>query len=93
MPIGISKDKASRIKHQICYTCRDKGHLSKNYHKTQFFIHKIIKVYISHVKPKNDTSITKMISSSCNSHRAIWVSNHLLTNHEGSNKACVPKLA
>jgi hypothetical protein len=29
-----SKDKASRIKHQICYTCRDKGHLSKDYSKT-----------------------------------------------------------
>jgi hypothetical protein len=25
-----SKDKASRIKHQICYTCRDKCHLSKD---------------------------------------------------------------
>jgi hypothetical protein len=34
-----------------------------------------------------------MISSSCNSPRAIWVSKHLLTNHEGPNKAWVPKLA
>jgi hypothetical protein len=88
-----SKDKASRIKHQICYTWHDKGHLSKSCHKTQTFIHKIVKVNISHVEPKNDTSITKMISSSCNSQHVIWVPKHLLTNHEGPNKAWVPKLA
>jgi hypothetical protein len=88
-----SKDKASRIKHQICYTCCVKCHLSKNYPKTQTFIHKDVKVNISHVEPKNDTSITKMISSSCNSHHVIWVPKHLLTNHEGPNKAWVPKLA
>jgi hypothetical protein len=88
-----SKDKASRIKHQICYTCRYKGYLSKNYPKTQTFIHKVVKVNISHVEPKNDTSITKMISSSYNSSRVIWVPKHLLTNHEGPNKAWVSKLA
>jgi hypothetical protein len=77
-----SKDKANMIKHQICYTCRDKGHISKNCPKTHTFIHKVVKVNISHMKPKNDTSITKMISSSCNSPHAIWVSKHLLTNHE-----------
>jgi hypothetical protein len=77
-----SKDKASMINHQICYTCRDKCHLSKNYHKTQTFIHKVVKVNISHVEPKNDTSITKMISLSCNSPCAIWVAKHLLTNHK-----------
>jgi hypothetical protein len=82
-----SKEKESRIKHQICYTYRDKGHLSKNYPKTQTFIHNVVKVNISHVEPKNDTSTTKMISSSYNSPRAIWVLKHLLTNHEGSNKA------
>jgi hypothetical protein len=86
------KDKASRIKHQICYTCRDKGHLSKNCHKTQTFIHKTVKVIVSHVEPKNGTSITKMISSFCNSSHTIWVPKHLLTNHEGLKKAWVPKL-
>jgi hypothetical protein len=88
-----SKDKANRVKHQICYTCRDKGHLSKNCPKTQTFINKIVKVNLSHVEPKNDTSINKMISSSCNSPRAIWVSKHLLTKLEGPNKAWVTKLA
>jgi hypothetical protein len=88
-----SKDKAIRIKHQICYTFLKKGHLSKNCPKTQTFIHKVVKVNIFHVEPKNDTSITKMISSSCNSPRAIWEPKHLLTNHEGPNKAWVPKLA
>jgi hypothetical protein len=82
-----SKNKASRIKHQICYTYHDKGHLSKDCPKTQTFIHKIVKVNLSHVEPKNDTRITKMISSSCNSPHAIWVPKHLLTSHEGLIKA------
>jgi hypothetical protein len=82
-----SKNKASRIKYQICYTCRDKGHHSKDCPKTQTFIHKLIKVNLSHVEPKNDTNITKMISSSCNSPHVIWVPKYLLTNHEGLNKA------
>jgi hypothetical protein len=64
-----SKDKASRIKHQICYTCLDKCQLSMNCPKT--LIHKIVKINIYHVEPKNDTSIIKIISSSCNSHRVI----------------------
>jgi hypothetical protein len=66
-----SKNEASRIKHQICYTCHDKDHLSKDYPKTQTFIHKLVKVNLSHVEFKNDTSITKIISSSCNSPHAI----------------------
>jgi hypothetical protein len=37
---------------------------------------------ISHVKPKNDTSTIKMISSPNDSPRAIWVPKHLLTNQE-----------
>jgi hypothetical protein len=82
-----SKYITSRIKHQICYTYRDKGHLSKKYPKTQTFIHKVVKVNISHVEPKNDTSIINMISSSCNSPHVIWVLKHLLTSHEGPNKA------
>jgi hypothetical protein len=88
-----SKNKATRIKHQTCYTCRDKGHLSKDYPKTQIFIHKIVNDNITHLGPKIDTSTTKIISSSCNSPQAIWVPKHLLTNHEGPNKAWVSKLA
>jgi hypothetical protein len=87
------KDKASRIKHQICYTCCDKDHLCKDCPKTQTFIHKIIKVNLSHMEPKNDTSITKMISSSYNSPRAIWVPKHLMTKLKGPNKAWILKLA
>jgi hypothetical protein len=48
---------------------------------------------ISHVEPKNDTSTIKMISSPYDSPRVIWVPKHLLINHEGPNKAWVPKLA
>jgi hypothetical protein len=86
-----SKNKVRRIMHQTCYTCPDKGHLSKDCSKTQTFIHKIVNKNITHLGPKIDTSTSKMISSSCNSPRAIWVPKHLLTNHEGPNKAWVPK--
>jgi hypothetical protein len=51
-----SMNKASRIKHQTCYTCRDKGHLSMDCPKTQTFIHKIVNDSIPHLGPKNDTS-------------------------------------
>jgi hypothetical protein len=77
------KDKASRIKHQTCYTCCDKGHLSKDCPKTQIFIHKVDNNDISLVEPKNDTSTIKMISSPCDSTRVICVPKYLLTNHEG----------
>jgi hypothetical protein len=88
-----SKNKASIIKHQTCYTCHDKGHLSKDCPKTQTFIHKVINENISHMRLKNDTSTIKVISSPCNSLRAIWVPKHLLTNLEGPNKAWILKLA
>jgi hypothetical protein len=85
-----SKDKESRIKHQTCYTYCGKCHLSKDYPRTQTFIHTVVN-NISHVEPKNDTNTIKMISSPSDSSRAIWVPKHLLTNHEGPNKAWVPK--
>jgi hypothetical protein len=71
-----SKDKASRIKHQTCYTYHDKGHLSKYYPKTQNFIHKVANDHIPHVGPKNDTS------SPYDGPHVIWVPKHLLTNSE-----------
>jgi hypothetical protein len=51
-----SKNKASRIKDQTCYTCHDKGHLSKDCPKTQTFIHKVVNDNMPHVGPKKDTS-------------------------------------
>jgi hypothetical protein len=87
------KDKASRIKHQTCYTYRDKGHLCKDCIKTQTFIHKVVNDNIPHLEPKNDTSTIKVISSPHDYPRGIWVPKHLLTNHEGPNKAWVPKLS
>jgi hypothetical protein len=88
-----SRNKASKIEHQTCYNCRDKCHLSKDCPKTQTFIHKIVNDNITHLGPKTDTSTIKVVSSPYDSHRDIWVSKHLLTNHEGPNKAWVPKLA
>jgi uncharacterized protein with gpF-like domain len=92
-PTTQSKNKASKIKHQTYYTCRDKCHLSKDYPKTQSFIYNAIKANISHLRPKNDTSTIKLINSPCDSPRGIWVPKHLLANLEGPNKAWVPTLA
>jgi uncharacterized protein YdhG (YjbR/CyaY superfamily) len=86
------KDKARKIKHQISYTCRDKGHLSKDCPKTQTFIHKVVNDNIPHVRPKNDTSTINVISSPYDSPHAIWVPKHFLTNLEGPQKTWVPKL-
>jgi hypothetical protein len=88
-----SKNKASRIKNQTCYTCHEKGHLSKDYPKIQTFINKIVNDNIPYLGPKIDTSTIKLVSSPCDSHCGIWVPKHLLTNHEGPNKAWVPKLS
>jgi hypothetical protein len=88
-----SKNKANRIKHQTCYTCRDKGHLSKDCPKTQSFIHKVVNANISYSGPKNDTSTIKVINSPYDSPHGILVPKHLLTNHERPNKTWVPKLA
>jgi hypothetical protein len=86
-----SKNKASRIKYQTCFTCRDKGHQSKDCPKIQTLIHKVVNANIPHLGPKNDTSTIKVISSSYDSPHDIWIPEHLLTNHEGPNKAWVPK--
>jgi hypothetical protein len=87
-----SKNKASRIKHQTCYTYRDKGDLSKDCPKTQTSIHKIVNDNIPHLA-KNDTSTIKVVTSTCDSHHDIWVPKHLLTNHKVPSKAWVPKLS
>jgi hypothetical protein len=88
-----SNIKASRIKHQTCYTCRNRGHLSKNCPKTQIFIHKVFNDNIPHVELNNDTSTINVISSLYVSHHAIWVPKHSLINRGGPNKVWVPKLS
>jgi hypothetical protein len=85
------KDRTSRIKHQISYTCHKKCHLSKDCPKTQTFIHKVVNDSIPLLGPKNGTSTIKVISSPYDSLHAIWVPKHLLTNRQWPNKAWVPK--
>jgi hypothetical protein len=65
------KNKASIIKHQTCYTCHDKCHLSKDCLKIQTFIQKIVNDNTPHLGPKIDTSTIKVVSSPCDSHRGI----------------------
>jgi hypothetical protein len=88
-----SKNRASRIKHQTCYTCCDKCYFSKDCPKTQTFILKDVNANIPHLGPKNDTSTINVINSPYDSPCDIWVPKHLLTNHEGPNKFWVPKFS
>jgi hypothetical protein len=71
-----SKNKVSRIKHQTCYTCCDKGHFSKDYPKTQTLILKVVNANIPHLGPKNDTNTIKVISSPSDSPCVIWIPKH-----------------
>jgi hypothetical protein len=87
------KNKASRINYQTCYTCRDKGYVSKDCPKTQSFILMDVNANIPYLGPKNDTSTIKVISSPYDSPRGIWVLKYLLTNYEGSNKVWVSKFS
>jgi hypothetical protein len=54
-----SKDQASKTKHQIYYTCHDKGHLSNNCPKTQTFIHKVVNNNLFHGKPKMTLALSR----------------------------------
>jgi hypothetical protein len=67
------KDKVKKIKHQTCYTCRDKGHISKDCTNTQASIPKVVNNNVPYVKGKNYIKTTKVISSPCTSPKAIWV--------------------
>jgi hypothetical protein len=89
----VQEEKARKNKNRLCYTCKGKGHLSKdcpmgNTSKLNLSIDlNMLR------RPKNDTCARKVIGSPCASTQAIWVPKSLVTNHNGPNIVWVSNCA
>ncbi|TVU25523.1 hypothetical protein EJB05_28022, partial [Eragrostis curvula] len=80
------KDKERRIKYQICYTCRTKGHIGKDCPKAQVSIPKLVNIDSLAMKVTNDPCANMVICSPSGSTKLIWVPKSCVTNIEGPNK-------
>jgi hypothetical protein len=82
------------IKYKICYTCRQKGHLGKDYPNSKNL--KLNHVHYNDEKLRsnsNDPSVPKVVVSQRKGTKAIWVPKSLITNLVGPNAHWVPKHA
>jgi hypothetical protein len=88
---GTSVNGNGNIKHKICYTCRQKGHLGKDCPNSK--IPKLNHVHFSNEKLRsnsNDSSAPKVVTLQRNGTKAIWVPKSLITNLVGPNARWVP---
>ena len=82
------------LKHRICYTCRAKGHMSKDCLNGKVLNSKLVQYNFAKLgRDKISTYATKVIQSPNASIRAIWVPKSIVTNVVGSNKSWTPKNA
>jgi hypothetical protein len=82
------------IKHKICYTCRQKGHLGKDCPNSNN--PKLNHVHHSNEKLRsnsNDSSAPKVVISQGKGAKTIWVPKSLITNLVRPNARWVPKHA
>jgi len=83
-----------KIKHRICYTCRAKGHMSKDCPNGNVLNSKLVQYDFARLgRDKMSTYATKVIQSPNASIRAIWVPKSIVINVVGSNKSWTPKNA
>jgi len=83
-----------KLKHRICYTCRAKGHMSKDCRNGNLLNTKLVQYDIVKLgKDKMNTHATKVIKSPNVSIRAIWVPKSIVANVAGPNNIWAPKKA
>jgi len=83
-----------KIKHRICYTCRVKGHMSKDCPNGNLPNSKTVQYDFAKLgKDKMSTYATKVIKSPNASIRAIWVPKSIVANVAGPNEYWAPKKA
>src|SRR6185312_14366775 len=83
-----------KIKHRICYTCRVKGHMSKDCPNGNLPDSKIVQYDFAKLrKDKMSTYATKVIKSPNASIREIWVPKSIVANVAGPNEYWAPKKA
>ena len=89
-----NKSTFVKLKHRICYTCRAKGHMSKDCRNGNLLNTKLVQYDIAKLgKDKMNTHATKVIKSPNVSIRAIWVPKSIVANVAGPNNIWAPKKA
>jgi hypothetical protein len=82
-------NSASNLKYKMCYTCRGKGHLGKDYPNSNTSKPNLVNNIHIYLRRSHDGICAgRMIKSSTTRPKAIWVPKSLLTNLREPNSKC-----